>query len=216
MSRPRCGVGKMSNKPLTQLDLAREVIGLFKDLDDVRSVFLRGSLVEGIFDRYSDIDIGIDVSGSDNARFTETIIERMQAHFDLHFHDWATSLLPDQYILTFFVKDVPIYWNIDFDCTATPHAGTLQREEVRVTLNMISHALKPWVHMMKYLIRGQEGIEDRIRMKGKQQFPGVDLQNHSPQQILRAMLDDLYQRADGQFSEFFAVCYQVYDDEMRR
>ena len=201
---------------MTQLDFAREVIGLFRDLDDVRSVFLRGSLAEGTVDRYSDIDIGIDVSGSDNARFTGTIIERMQTHFDLHFHDWATSLLPDQYILTFFVKDVPIYWNIDFDCTATPHAGTLQRDEVRATMNMISHALKPWIHMTKYLIRGREGIEDRIRMKGKQQLPGVDLQNYSAPQILKAMLDDLYQRADGQFPAFFAACYQVYEEQMRR
>ena len=192
---------------MNQLEVAHKVIDLFKDLEEVQEVFLRGSLAGGTIDRYSDIDIGIDVSGYDNARFTQTIIDRMSQTFDLHFYDWATSLLPDSYVLTFFIKDLPVFWNVDFDCTATPHAGTLQRDTMRNALNMVTHTLKAWVHMNKYYIRGQEGIEDRIRQRGEQWLPDQDTSQMSPDQIMRAILDHLHRRSDGAYEAFFEVCY---------
>ena len=199
---------------MNQFDLGYEVVNLFKDLDEVQVVFFRGSLAEGVVDPYSDIDIGIDVSGSDNAAFTQTIIHRMQAHFDLHFYDWATSLLPDSYVLTFFIKHTPAFWNIDFDCTATPHVATLHRDDVRATLNKTAHTLKAWVHMAKYYIRQQDGIEDQIRRRGEQWLPGQDTSDLSPSQIMKAILDHLHRQAGGEFSGFFEACYEMYAREI--
>lgn len=47
----------------TRKDLAQDIITAFGKHPIVRHAFLRGSLANGTADRYSDIDIGIDVSG---------------------------------------------------------------------------------------------------------------------------------------------------------
>ena len=194
-----------------RLEIYREVSALFAADEQVREIVLRGSLTEGRADRFSDIDIGIDVSGGDNAAFALAIPERMHRHFDLHFHDWAGSLMPEQYVISFFVKGQPLFWNIDIDCTAAPHNGRLQRNDIDE--HPIAHRLKVWPMACKYLLRGADGAEAQIRRHAGNVLPGVDVADWSAPRILRAILDELHDRAGGDFAEFFADCYALWDEE---
>lgn len=47
--------------------IAQQIVAIFRSDPAVKRAFLRGSLLDGCVDAYSDIDIGIDVSGHDNA-----------------------------------------------------------------------------------------------------------------------------------------------------
>ena len=52
-----------------RFEIASHIIQLFRDQPEVANVFPRGSLATRSLDEYSDIDIGIDVSGHDNGKF---------------------------------------------------------------------------------------------------------------------------------------------------
>ena len=55
--------------PDARIEIAEQVIAFFKQQDLVKHAFLRGSLASKGGDQFSDIDIGVDVSGSDNGQF---------------------------------------------------------------------------------------------------------------------------------------------------
>lgn len=64
-----------------RLEIAEDFITIFRQHPHVQSAFTRGSLARGTMDRFSDIDIGVDVSGYDNATFLLKIPALVQAHF---------------------------------------------------------------------------------------------------------------------------------------
>lgn len=147
----------MSDK---RMETANAIIATFKKHPKVRDAFLRGSLSSsGFADDYSDIDIGIDVSGFDNWDFALEVPSLMQKDFDILFYDWSTSLLPKEYVLTIILKGFPVFWIVDIQCTATPHSPFSKQ----VLTNKYHHLLKLWIINLKYYLRGNNGAEHSIK-----------------------------------------------------
>jgi predicted nucleotidyltransferase len=142
-----------------RLSLYEEIRTLFLTCEEVGKVELYGSLANGGFDRFADIDVRVDVTGSDNAASIWKAVELFKGHFDVHFHDWAGSLLPDEFVVSFYLKDLPIYWNIDQKCPTLTRAQ-LDNDEV-------AHRLKPWAITCKYLMRGCVGDKHVRSLAGR-------------------------------------------------
>jgi len=191
---------------------AQQILAIFRDDAPVKSAFLRGSLLDGCVDAYSDIDIGIDVSGHDNAAYCKVIIETMDRCFDLHFHDWACSLMPQSYVLTFYIKGLPIFWNVDFECMATPHHATLTRQTVK--RDSVAGYLKVWVLNAKYLLRRVPGIEQQVLDFGKRAL-GLDaLHDMGSIEVMSTILNHLRKQALPRHREFLDACQEVYECQL--
>ncbi|MDY7011132.1 MAG: hypothetical protein SVV80_10330 [Planctomycetota bacterium] len=191
---------------------AQKILAIFRDDARVKRAFLRGSLLDGCVDAYSDIDIGIDVSGHDNAAYCQTIIETMSRSFDLHFYDWACSLMPQSYVLTFYIKGLPIFWNVDFECTATPHHGTLTRQAIE--RDTVAGLFKVWALNAKYILRRVPGIEQQILDFGKRALGVETLDNMGSVEVMATVLDHLRTRTRPRHSEFADACQHVYERQL--
>ena len=195
-----------------RLAVAQQILDIFRNDHCVKGASLRGSLLDGCVDAYSDIDIRVDVSGCDNAAYCQTVIETMERHFDLHFHDWRRSLMPQSYVLAFFIKGLPIFWNIDLECSADPHHPTLTRDAV--TRDVTASLLKLWALNAKYILRRLPGVEQRIQGSGKRAL-GVDtLASMNSREIMGRVLANLTARAQPQLHEFAAECQKVYERQL--
>lgn len=130
--------------------LANQIIEVLEKEKHVQSVYLRGSLSQGKADEFSDIDIGIDVSNYDNGQYALNLFGVLNKHFSIIFNDWASSLLPDQYVQTFFIKDTSPFWLVDIECNASPHV----RSVTNIQNDRVGHHLKLWILNAKYYLRG--------------------------------------------------------------
>ncbi len=79
---------------------ANEICAFLQSIPEVKSCKQYGSLAEGTFDEYSDIDIEIDVSGEDNGIFLTRLPALFAKKYDIVFCDYAPSLAPEKYIVT--------------------------------------------------------------------------------------------------------------------
>ena len=79
---------------------AKEICEFLMQIPEVKSCSIYGSLSKGTFDEYSDVDIEIDVSGTDNGMFIKKLPELIAKEYDLIFYDYAPSLAPQKYILS--------------------------------------------------------------------------------------------------------------------
>ncbi|MFC1601410.1 hypothetical protein ACFL34_03585 [Candidatus Sumerlaeota bacterium] len=197
-----------------RLELAEKIIELFKALPEVVEVFPRGTLATRKLDEFSDIDIGIDVSGHDNAAFAKTVAGHMAAAFDFHFCDWATSLMPGSYVQTFFLKGLPLFWNVDFEITATPHYPTLTRDAVE--RDPVAGFLKVWPLNTKYVLRETPNIDEQIKEYYRRVFGQAPSEPCRPERLLKNILDELRRRGGGQFSEFLNSCDEVYEQYLSK
>ena len=192
-----------------RFEIASRIMRLFEDLPEVADVFPRGTLATRSLDEYSDIDIGIDVSGHDNGQFAWMVAAFMHKAFDLHFSDWAPSLIPRNYVQTLFIKGLPVFWNVDIEVTATPHCATVTRNDVKRT--SIQGSLKDWVINTQYLLRRTQGIEQQIGEYYRRVLGEAPTGPCTPEELLEIVLDELRSRSVGQFSDFIQSCYDVHD-----
>lgn len=116
----------------------REIGGL----PDVQWVMLRGSGAKGEVDRFSDIDLLVE--GGDAVRVLQYLNER----FGIVFFDWATSLIPDEHVVTVYLKNASIFWNVDVQFVSASVTGNFVNHPAH-------HLLKLWILNLKYLQRGQ-------------------------------------------------------------
>ena len=64
-------------------------------IHEVKNCTIYGSLSTNQFDEYSDIDIEVDVSGSDNGAFVLKAANLLNEIYPVIYSDYAPSLLPD-------------------------------------------------------------------------------------------------------------------------
>jgi hypothetical protein len=178
---------------------------LLQSLDGVRSIRLDGSLASGAYDEHSDIDIGVDVSGSDDAEFACRIIAAMHESLDLHLHDWATALLPDHYVIAFYLKGTPLFWNVDVHCFATPHVASLTRDDVHN--DPIAHLIKLWAIQAKSVLRGK--VHEHLPILAERTLGSDHPRDLSPAHILKLALDEITRRANGRFPELIEQCSSI-------
>ena len=132
----------------TREEIINRLMYFFYEIPEVKAVVLRGSITTNETDRFSDIDIAVDVSGLDNGAFAIDVMPLLQNEFNIEFFDWATSLLPKEYVVSLYLRDSSIFWNIDIQFIAKPHYESL----TSVNNNAIHHFLK--LLNLKYLQRG--------------------------------------------------------------
>ncbi|QHE52678.1 hypothetical protein [Pontibacillus sp. HMF3514] len=185
-----------------RMDIAIKTINLFQSHPKVQNVFLRGSLHKNTnIDPYSDIDIGVDVSGYDNGKFSLEVPAIMRSHFDVLFFDWSPSLLPDQYVQSYVIKGTPIFWLIDIQCMANPHVSSIQN----IRNDFYEHLLKLWILNLKYYLRGNSEALKDIHKLGFRTFK-EDVSYNSIYEILFNILLEIRSNTHPNLHEFLDQC----------
>ena len=133
----------------------------------VRSLTLYGSLAEGREDEYSDIDISLDVSGTDNGQFLLSLPEILAEKYPVLYTDFAPSLAPEKYILTAAVYPDEPFLLLDISVTADPHCTTVTREMLSAKNDLYSHTLKLLSANLKHYLRGMDCERDIRKMYGR-------------------------------------------------
>jgi predicted nucleotidyltransferase len=192
-----------------RLEVAESVRAILQKLPEVASVSLKGSLQSGLCDIFSDIDIVVDVSGSNDAVFARSVHRTIESAFDLHFYDWAPSLLPEKYVQTFYMRDLPIFWNLDIEVVATPHYATLSRKDI--DRDPTTAHLKLWALNTKYFLRGREGVDGEIaelfhRVLGK---PAPI--NYTGDRMLLVIIAHLRDTTHDRYRDFIAKCQEAWE-----
>ena len=188
-----------------RLAIAHRVLTALASERAVRRTALRGSLATGQTDEYSDIDVLVDVSGSDNGRFATRIPALLGRHVPVLFSDWAPSLLPETYVQTCFLDGAPIFWNVDVECMATPHVPSL----TRVAVQPRDHGLKLWVLDAKHLLRGAATADPDIRRLAARLLPVAEATPPDLRLLMRRVLDELSRSAPPAYAGFLRRCEEV-------
>ncbi len=199
-----------------RIEMANQVMDLFRAQPEVKEVTLRGSLTEGTPDEYSDIDINVDVSGHDNGQYVHRLLKLMYESFDPHFHDFNCSLAPTWYIMNFYPRGVPIFWQIDIVLIAEPHCPSISQADLKAMQDPVAHILKLWVVYLKHLIRGDEGIEEQTIQTMPDRVGGDGWDGLSAWEIMALALDRAEERATKKHREFVAQCHNAYREASRR
>ena len=140
---------------------------------EVTSCVLTGSVAERRHDRYSDIDMEIDVSGHDNSRYALTLPAVMARYRPVIYSDYAPSLMPDSYVVSLALSAENPFLLLDIKCTATPHCPTLQRGDF--PYDVFAHTLKLLVLNTKHFLRGADCLSDIRRMYTRLYVQGAEL-----------------------------------------
>jgi len=121
------------------IDTANAICAYFSALPQVKSCTIYGSAASSSYDAYSDIDIAVDVSGSDNSIFARSVPEMLGGLYPIIFFDYAPSLMPESYVVSHAISAENPFRMVDIKCTATPHFTTLSRADF--PMNRVNHTL---------------------------------------------------------------------------
>lgn len=166
---------------------ANEIIKYLSTLSEVKTCCLYGSLANGNADKYSDIDIEVDVSGSDNGAFLKVVPEIVARRFPVTWYDFAPSLAPEQYVISVAIDESNPFCVVDFKCTATPHIKIVQKSDL--VNDIYIHLIKLWVVNCKHFIRGSDCTRD-IRKMARRAI-GAQSETMTNKQILEETLHRL-------------------------
>lgn len=169
------------------------------------SVHLRGSLARGQGDAMSDIDIGVRDEQSSDQHLAALVIAHLEQCQEVLFYDWATSLLPDTCVLTFFLKDLPLFWHVDVELLVNPGMRVLSRNQV--TNHPRDHGLKLWILAAKQVARNTETAGDQVDRLYGRTFDGADGITDRVAK-LRAILESIVAEAPGSYGELVDQCRQ--------
>lgn len=170
---------------MTLFETAQEICAYLERIPQVRSCTLYGSLARGTADSYSDIDLEIDVSGSDNGQFLLALPALMSEKYPVVFCDYAPSLAPEKYVVSIAVSEENPFLVIDLACIATPHCTSVTPQLLREKNNAYEHTLKLFTANLKHFRRGTPCEKDIAKMYAR--TPGC-----TPAQDERSMLRAVY------------------------
>lgn len=154
-------------------DRAKELCDFLETLPEVKSAKVYGSLVRGETDQFLDIDIEIDVSGTNNGLFLLELEKIFRRKYSVLFFDYAPSLAPEKYVVTLALYSDNPFMLVDIACTASPHCAAVSRQELRDRNHPYHHVMKLFIDNLKHFIRGWDCSDDIWRMWGRL-FPGKE------------------------------------------
>lgn len=158
------------------------------DLPDCMAVYAITALM-----KYSDIDIEIDVSGTDNSRFVTKIPGLLSQKYDVIFYDYAPSLAPEKYLVSVALNDENPFMLVDIACTAVPHCTNVSKQELAALNHPYDHTLKLFTANLKHYLRGDVCCCDIQKMyrriSEKESLPGE-------KQMLQAVMKWLQEKAE--------------------
>ncbi|MGM0885133.1 MAG: nucleotidyltransferase domain-containing protein [Bacillota bacterium] len=189
-----------------RLELAHNIMDMLRKHQEIQDVFLRGSMAAGTMDEFSDIDIGIDVSGSDNGVFAaEKLPNIMNQHFSVVFLDWAPSLLPKKYIQSYFLTDYSPFWFVDIECSATPHYQSV----TKVQNDEIGHLIKLWVQTTKYHVRKHPSSPVQVRNLARR-ILSTDQTKGNSAELLQSILNEIdIINSNAHYEQLLESCFNV-------
>ncbi len=183
---------------LERKELIQELLNFLGKLPEVNSFTLRGSIVSGNTDRFSDIDLLIEGSFSDIETFATLTLQRIDNLFEMEFFDWATSLMPNEYIVTFYLKNTSIFWNIDVQFIS----NSLNKSSSKFINNPIHHLIKLWILNLKYLQRQQY---DKLTIKKLVRKLDINDEARSYPKIMREIFENIKNQSNMNLS-FLLEC----------
>lgn len=181
---------------------AEEYAAFLRSIPEVKSTKIIGSLEKGTADRYSDIDIEVDVAGMDNGRFLLELPRLLGERYDIIFCDFAPSLAPDRYVITVATDVKNPFGYLDISCVASPHHNTVTAEELRNLNNLYDHTLKVFAANVKHYLRGVECHEDIVKMYARVFQKQSD--TLSEEIMLKQVYDWLKGNGEGRHKEYLA------------
>jgi len=191
---------------MEQSKLAEQVISFLQQQPAVRSVTVIGSLQNGTADAFSDIDLEVDVSGTDNGVFALQLPDLLSKRFDVLFYDYAPSLAPEKYVVTVAIdRDHPFHL-VDIGCIAVPHYGGVSKQQLEAQNERDAHLLKLFAVNLKHFLRGKECRGDILRMYGK--LFGAECSVMKEMEMLRAVYQWLTAYAGEKYSAYIALFAQ--------
>ena len=189
---------------------AEEIISILNDIPEVNSCTIYGSLSTNTYDELSDIDIDIDVSGSDNGQFMTELVEMLKGKLNIFYYDYAPSLIPDKYIVSIAIDESNPFLIVDLQCSAKPHCVTVTKQQVIGMNNKFTHVLKLWTANLKHFARGAECYDDIIRMAKRLGISDVDIKDEA--ELLEDSLCWLEYNANDELSAFLESCRYKFNE----
>lgn len=147
------------------VDIANSIQSYFLSLTKVNDCRIYGSIAKNCYDKYSDIDIEVDVSGYDNSSFSLEIPDIISKIYPVLYFDYAPSLMPQSYIVSNAISAENPFLIVDVKCVATPHIMTLGRSSF--PFDHYDHTLKVFVANLKHFLRGVDCVDDIVRMHSR-------------------------------------------------
>ena len=184
---------------LERKELVHELVDFFGNMPEVNNVRLRGSIVSGKTDRFSDIDLLVEGSFSAVETFAALILRRMDNHFKVEFFDWATSLMPNEYVVSFYLKNVSIFWNVDVQLTS----DSSRKSSSKFMNNPTHHLIKLWILNLKYLQRQQY---DKLTVEKLARKLEITDDITSYPKIMRKIFENIQNQSDMKLRFFLLEC----------
>ena len=191
------------------LRLANRIMDILNEMPEVKRCELYGSLADGTSDALSDIDINVDVLGSDNGQFMLTLAERIGRRIDVYYRDFAPSLVPGKYIVSLAIDEEYPTRVVDLCCSAEPHCTTVTQQQIRALNDEFSHMLKLWTANWKHCVRGVNCRNDVIRMSEKIGIANAEMKSDA--QILQETLEWLEKNVPERLKIFVKSCRREYE-----
>lgn len=189
---------------------AAEITAILDEITEIKHCAIYGSLATDTYDDLSDIDINIDVSGSDNGQFMIRLVEMLAKKLRIYYYDYAPSLIPDKYIVSVAIDEYNPFLIVDLQCSAQPHCTTVTKQQVIQMNNEFSHMLKLWTANLKHYARGAECYDDIIRMARKLKF--VDIDTKDEIELLEETLCWLECNVSDELSTFITSCRDKFNE----
>lgn len=183
--------------------MAEEAATLLARDEWVMGVVPYGSLTDGRADRYSDIDLRVELRGISDRAFAEMVPELLRSIGPFVIEAWGPTALPDRFIRCLYFADFPLFWHVDVWCESDLHVDGLDLKSAFHWPQMF----RVWVDELKKVLRG---AQDTIVMDGFAQEwmdPG-DLPTELSER-LSAYLDRIYQHTASKGApcdELFSRC----------
>lgn len=189
---------------------AKEIMSVLREIPEVKSCSLYGSLAAGTDDVLSDIDIEIDVSGCDNGKFMLMLHDLLCEKIDIYYKDYAPSLVPENYIVSFALDENDPFLMVDICCKAEPHCTSVTLEQVAELNGKYTHMLKLWTANLKHYVRGSECRSDILRMAEK---IGIGAKNKlSEAELLSEALCWLEANVENGLEVLTAACRRKFEE----
>ena len=189
---------------------AYEIIELLQELPQVTDCRLYGSLEEDTADEMSDIDIEVDVSGSDNGQFMLSVVDILKNKLDIFYYDYAPGLIPDMYVVSMGIDENNPFIVLDLSCVATPHCTTVTKEQAMSEMDKYTHTLKVWIANLKHFVRGKECYMDIVRMAGRLGIKDLEIMEET--EILENVLIWLENNAMEELIILIESCRRAFDE----
>lgn len=184
-------------------EFVKEIFEFLNDLPEVKSCKIVGSLSAGNNDEFSDLDLGIDVSGIDNGVFLTKLPKLFEEKYDVIFYDYTPSLAPDKYIVTIAINKTNPFMIVDVSCVATPHFDSVSKQDLSSLNNKYDHTLKLFVANLKHLLRGMDCYDDIYKMYSR--IFGRDLEAYDEEWMMQEVYGWLQENAESRHEEYLAL-----------